>query len=163
MDIEYRHFKIFILTVLALLLASFVGLVYFSAKESARFFGRTPVAVGGATVAAEVVASPYLRARGLSGRQFLDELGGMLFVFDKPAEQTFWMKEMLFSIDIIWIRSGTVVGLSENIPPPPAGTPDAALPLYKSPVPIDQALEVASGFVKRHNIKPGDRVVVGRR
>src|SRR3990167_6773062 len=66
MDIEYRHFKIFILSILALLLAAFIGFVYFSAKESVQTFGGTPVIVGGTAVAAEVVSSPFLRARGLS-------------------------------------------------------------------------------------------------
>ncbi|KKW22381.1 MAG: hypothetical protein UY71_C0006G0024 [Parcubacteria group bacterium GW2011_GWB1_52_7] len=163
MDIEYRHFKIFILSILALLLAAFIGFVYFSAKESVQTFGGTPVIVGGTAVAAEVVSSPFLRARGLSSRQFLGELEGMLFVFERPSRETFWMKDMLFPIDIIWIRSRTVVGAAENLQPPAEGTPDAALSLYSSPVPVDQVLEVPAGFVQRHNIQPGDPVIVKTR
>ena len=163
MDIEYRHFKILIFSILALLLAAFLGFIYFSAKESARTLGRTPVMVGGTTVAAEVVSSPLLRTRGLSGRRFLGELDGMLFVFERPSQETFWTKDMLIPIDIIWIRSRTVVGTAENLAPPPDGTPDAALSLYPSPVPVNQALEVQAGFVKRHNIQPGDPVIVKTR
>ncbi len=163
MDIEYRHFKFFVLTVLLLSAAVFGVFVYLAAKESAKFFRRTLVMIKDTTVAAEVVSSPSMRARGLSGRQFLGELEGMLFIFERPSRETFWMKGMLIPIDIIWIRSGTVVGTSENLQPPAEGTPDAALPFYPSPVPVDKVLEVPAGFVERHKIQPGDPVIVKTR
>src|SRR3989338_7941615 len=122
MDIEYRHFKIFILSILALLLAAFIGFVYFSAKESVQTFGGTPVIVGGTAVAAEVVSSPFLRARGLSSRQFLGELEGMLFVFEGPSRVSFWMKDFFFQINfILFVRRGGG-GAEDNLHPPAEGT-----------------------------------------
>ena len=58
------------------------------------------------------------RNLGLSGRSSLAENEGMLFIFDTPAVYEFWMKDMNFPLDFIWINNGLVVDLSEHIPPP---------------------------------------------
>lgn len=66
----------------------------------------------------EVVDTPEAREQGLSGRTGLKEGEGMLFVFDKPGRYGFWMKDMLFPIDMVWIsENGTVVYVEQNISP----------------------------------------------
>jgi uncharacterized protein len=66
----------------------------------------------------EVVASPEARAQGLSGRSEVPPGYGMLFVFDAPERYGFWMKDMLVSIDIIWLdNDGTIIGIEENVSP----------------------------------------------
>ncbi len=74
------------------------------------------VMVGEKIFLVEVVATDELRALGLSGRDGLCAECGMLFIFDKPGKYNFWMKNMQFSIDIIWFNEQKiVVGKSENL------------------------------------------------
>ena len=83
----------------------------------------------------------------------------MLFVFDnKQITPVFWMKDMQIPLDIIWIGSGKIVKIDENVPAPVAGTPDTKLTNYSSGSPIDYVLEVNSGFSGKNKIKAGDSV-----
>lgn len=109
------------------------------------------------TISAEVANTPYLRSRGLGGRDSLDENSGMLFVFDKPGKYQFWMKDMKIPLDLIWISGDRIVGIVENVPPP-TGVEGEVLPFYSSAVPIDRVLEVNSGFARRYGIMVGDKL-----
>ncbi len=91
---------------------------------------------------------------GLSRRKSLAENTGMLFVFGDRQPRAFWMKEMNFPLDIIWINKDEVVGVSQNAPPEGA-TPKH---IYKSPLPVDFVLEVNAGFCDKNGIKTGDKV-----
>src|SRR3989338_5701660 len=59
--------------------------------------------IGDQAVRVTVADTPESRERGLSGRDGLASDEGMLFVFQNDGYHTFWMKDMLFSIDIIWL------------------------------------------------------------
>jgi hypothetical protein len=107
-------------------------------------------------VAVDVVDTPELRERGLSGRPALGEYEGMLFLFPTPQIQTFWMKGMNFPLDILWIREGRIVGISPHVPPPPRML--RMLPRYSSPEPCDVVLEVRGGQAKRWGLAVGDSV-----
>lgn len=65
----------------------------------------------------EVVNTVQTRKQGLSGRSSLGA-DGMLFVFAQPAQHQFWMKDMKFPLDFVWINQGQVVDLAQNIPAP---------------------------------------------
>lgn len=96
------------------------------------------------------------RTRGLSYRKSLDEDRGMLFQFDQEAPHTFWMKDMHFPIDIIWIVRGKVVGIEENVPSPDPATPLNELPTYSPPEPVDTVLETNAGWAKEQSVAIGD-------
>lgn len=113
------------------------------------------------SVLAEVAEDPSSRAAGLSGRAYLPERGGMLFLFDTPARHGIWMKGMRFPLDIIWMREGAVVDLVENASPPEAKASDASLPVFLPDVGADSALEVGAGFARKYNVKIGDRAGLG--
>ena len=67
---------------------------------------------------ADISATPEQRSRGLSIKDTLTENEAMLFVFDVEAEHRFWMKDMKFPIDIIWISSDKiVVDIEHNLQP----------------------------------------------
>ncbi len=67
----------------------------------------------------EKVFSEQDKALGLSGRQGLPASRGMLFVFDQPAERCMWMKDMKFSIDILWLDTDKkIVAVEKNLSPP---------------------------------------------
>lgn len=66
----------------------------------------------------KIVDTPELLMRGLSGSDPLAKNEGMLFVFDHDGGHSIWMKEMRFSLDIIWIsRFGSVVHIERNVHP----------------------------------------------
>lgn len=117
------------------------------------------VAVGNIVFSAETATTTLEQARGLSGRAGLGRNEGMLFLFGHPSGQNFWMKDMKFPIDIIWIGGGKVLGFAENAVPEP-GIPLLRLKIYSSPAGVDTVLEVNSGTVLKDNIKVGDAVVV---
>jgi uncharacterized membrane protein (UPF0127 family) len=115
----------------------------------------TYVTVGDTKVSVEVAATEAARDQGLSGRKNLTERSGMLFVFENEEMRGFWMKDMNFSLDIIWADAkGRVVTVVENI------SPDSYPQSYYPIVPAKYALEVPAGFVKAHNIAVGDKIVL---
>ncbi|MDO8537023.1 MAG: DUF192 domain-containing protein, partial [bacterium] len=96
------------------------------------------------------------RARGLSGRESLNEGEGLLFLFDGFGNYGIWMKDMKFAIDIVWIKNDRVVGFAENVAPEP-GKELWSLKLHYPPEPVDKVLEFNAGSVQRSGIKIGDR------
>lgn len=112
------------------------------------------VLIGGQKIKVDLVDTPETRAKGLSGRPSLFEDTGMLFVFDKPDKYAFWMKDMNFPIDIIWISGDQrIVFIKKDARPelyPEAYAPDMDA-MY--------VLEVPAGFAEKYDLKFGDRVV----
>lgn len=111
--------------------------------------------IGGRPVYVDIADTPALREQGLSGRKILKDNEGMLFVFDTPTKPGFWMKEMNFPIDIIWINEESLVAdVSENLLP-------SSYPQIFSPrTEIKYVLEVPAGFVKKNNVKIGDKMII---
>ena len=140
--------------ILATLAAMLIAALVLRMNE--RRFGVATVTVGGIAVRAEVAETPAARERGLSGRSGLGEGEGMLFRFATPDIYVFWMKDMRFPIDIIWISGGRVADITENAMPPEDGT----LPQYYPKFPVDAVLEVRAGFARAHGIAPGSPVAV---
>lgn len=95
------------------------------------------------------------REQGLSGHAPLSDREGMLFFFDTPGRPAFWMKDMLFSLDIIWISSDwRVVDISPNL------SPDTYPASFAPKADIKYVLEVPAGFAQRHGIAIGQRVTL---
>ena len=107
-------------------------------------------------MAVELADTAVKRAQGLSGRDSLPENRGMLFIFPEETLPTFWMKDMKFSLDFIWVRGAKVVTLHPNVPSPEATATDLAL--YSPSEPIHFVLEVNAGFIAKHHIAVGDSI-----
>lgn len=151
---------LFVVFIIAVALAGgVVAFMLFILKQPNPQLPGQPLTVGNTQLRVEVAKSMTERARGLSGRQVLGANEGMYFVFDKPDHYGFWMKDMLFAIDMIWIKDGRVVGFSENAAPEPK-TPLWSLKIYYPPDTADAVLEVNAGFVAAHQIKVGDAVAL---
>lgn len=114
----------------------------------------------GYTVRAEVARTPEAQIRGLSGRDALAPGTGMLFVFDMLDQHHIWMKDMRFSIDIIWIAGGVVVDTHENLPVPLPDADPATLPYFNPRPQALFAVEVPAGDVAAHHIVPGQRIKI---
>jgi len=112
------------------------------------------VTLKGEKFAVEVADTPAERMQGLSGRDGLDVNEGMMFTFDEPGTHGFWMKDMKFPIDIIWISNSEVIYVSSNL------NPDSYPTIFSPPKPVSQVLEVKAGTALRLNVVEGDKVFI---
>lgn len=118
------------------------------------------IVVGGIQVTAEIADDEAERKKGLGGRGSLAEKEGMLFVFpEKTSGISFWMKDMRFPIDIIWVKDQEVVKIDKNAEPE-AGVADENLKHYWPGTEINYVLEVAAGFSEKNNLKVGDKILL---
>ncbi len=103
----------------------------------------------------EVVSKSEDTSRGLMYRDRLGKDKGMLFVFNQDSRYRFWMKNMKFSLDILWIdQQGTIVSIALDVPacavdPCPGYTPEKE---------ARYVLELNSGYTKAHHWKVGDKL-----
>jgi uncharacterized membrane protein (UPF0127 family) len=116
--------------------------------------------IDGASFNVEIASTMLEQTRGLSFRPSLGAQAGMLFVFGGGGVQTFWMKDMNFPLDMIWISGNTVAGFAQNVPAPAPNAGLLGLPTYSSPANVDKVLEVNAGTVAKYNIKVGDLVTI---
>ena len=80
----------------------------------------------------------------------------MLFVYENDAPRTFWMPDMHFPLDMVWISSDcTVAGVTADVPHPAPDTPRSELPIYPSDAPVRFVLEINAGQAAQHGIAPG--------
>ncbi len=101
----------------------------------------------------EIADTGAERQKGLGGREFLAENNGMLFVFDKPDRYSFWMKDTLIPLDIIWISEDKkIVFIEKNVRPesfPESYSPNSDA-LY--------VLELVAGESEKSFLEIGDQV-----
>lgn len=98
----------------------------------------------------EVVDTPEARTLGLSGRTALPDGYGMLFVFPEADRYGFWMKDMLVSIDIIWLsETGEIVGIEASI------APETYPKEFHPPTPVRYVLETRAGLAQERGWQVG--------
>jgi uncharacterized membrane protein (UPF0127 family) len=107
-------------------------------------------------VSLEVAADDPTRTRGLMYRDRLADGHGMLFVFDDVTDHSFWMKNTVIPLDMIFIGTDrSIVGIHPN-----------ATPLSLAPISVGRpskwVLEVAGGYAGRAGMAAGDRVDLDR-
>lgn len=101
-------------------------------------------------IRAEVAETPASRERGLSGRASMPAAEGMLFIFSVPDMYGFWMKDMKFSLDLVWIGADKkIAGISEN------AKPESYPQLFFPPRPVPYVLELNAGAAKIFGLKAG--------
>ncbi|OGF99305.1 hypothetical protein A2Y99_05045 [Candidatus Gottesmanbacteria bacterium RBG_13_37_7] len=108
----------------------------------------------------ELADTDKLREKGLSGRSNLPENRGMLFIFPQERIYSFWMKEMLIPLDIIWIKNNKIVDYHQNVPFPEPGITNDKLKTYSPKEPVDKVLEVNAGTIEKIKINTGDNITV---
>jgi uncharacterized membrane protein (UPF0127 family) len=102
-------------------------------------------------VRVEVATTTAEKQRGLMGRTALSEDAGMLFVFDREQQLSFWMKDTLIPLSIAYINdSGRIVDIQDM--QPLDETP------HLSAEPAKYALEVNQGFFNEHGVEVGNKV-----
>ncbi|MCX6232017.1 MAG: DUF192 domain-containing protein [Bacteroidetes bacterium] len=104
------------------------------------------------SIAIEIAKDEFSREKGLMYRRNMEELQGMLFVFDDAAPRNFWMKNTYISLDIIY------VGADKKI----VSIQKSAIPLSEESLPSNKdamyVVEVNAGFCDKYTIKAGDKV-----
>jgi len=120
-------------------------------------YAHAVVSVAGHDFRVEIADTLAKQELGLSGHTPLAADEGMFFDFATSAPRFFWMKDMTFPIDLLWINKGVVTGFEENMQPEPGKTV-FGLKVYPSPGLSNQVLEVPAGTVARFGIKVGDEV-----
>ncbi|MFA6076548.1 MAG: DUF192 domain-containing protein [Candidatus Paceibacterota bacterium] len=111
------------------------------------------VKINGQDVKVDLALTTDAQAQGLSGRSGLKTNEGMFFIFSEFGSHPFWMKDMNFSIDIIWLDEDLrIVYIKRD------ARPESYPETYRSQIPSKYVLEVVSGFADKNNLKEGDRV-----
>ena len=111
------------------------------------------IQIMGQNIRVNLATTDAAREQGLSGRENLKEDEGMLFVFDYPDKYSFWMKDMNFPIDMIWIgENKEIIYIKKNARP--ESFPESYGPTADS----KYVLEIVSGLSSKNNFKEGDKV-----
>ncbi|WP_255592933.1 DUF192 domain-containing protein [Bordetella sp. BOR01] len=111
----------------------------------------TELSAGIHIIRAEVASTDDTRRVGLMHRQSLPDNQGMLFVFETPDLQCFWMRNTPLPLSIAFIADdGTIVNIADMAPQ----TDDA----HCSARPVRYALEMAQGWFASHGIQAGNRI-----
>ena len=112
----------------------------------------------GYLIKAEVADTVAKREQGLSGWTNLAPNAGMWFVFEQPGEYPFWMPDMNFAIDIIWVGSNfNIVEIANNVSPEP-GVSRSQLKQYVNRYPALFVLEVPAGTAAAHKLGAGNKL-----
>lgn len=105
----------------------------------------------------EIARTDAERQKGLMGRTSLDINAGMLFVFPSSDIYSFWMKETLIPLDIIFINNNKIVELTSLQPQNPQ---DTLIPQYTPKNKANYVLELPAGTASKHNFQPGNPVKI---
>lgn len=108
--------------------------------------------IGNKTISIEIAGTKDEQRQGLSNRDNLCDDCGLLFLFYTKGEYSFWMKDMKFPIDIIWLNDDKIVYIEKNASVPS----NSYIPTYQPKVVADKVLEVNAGFCDKYSIKVGD-------
>lgn len=146
LDAKKKYFVGFIL--LLFLITGFALTIMVNPRESA-----SSLSIGNTLIRIQVATTAKEQQQGLCCRDSLEPDEGMLFVYDKPGDYRFWMKDTRIPLDMYWINGEkSIVHIEENVQP--GSYPKS----FSSPKPAQYILETNAGFAKRHNIKSGDEV-----
>jgi len=137
------------LVVIALLVVCSIGVAIHAIDENRTATLRTDKGVR----RLEVVDTTMARSKGLGNRSSMPTGQGMLFVYDHPSVNCFWMKDMHFSLDMIWLDTDrTVIHIEKHVSP-------ATFPTSFCPAGMSQyVIELNAGQADALGVKVGDRL-----
>lgn len=121
-------------------------------------YGNLTVTIDRYNISAFVADTDEKRSKGLSGVENMSENQGMLFVFNYPSKQGFWMKEMKFPLDIIWLDlNNSVIHIEKKLQP---CTSVLFCTVYSPSKDAKYVLETISGFTDLHSVNVGAKIKI---
>lgn len=162
MDIRHKSFawKAVVCSIVAVIMIISAGVAVW--RQAATDYKDRPtlfdVKIDNLTIPVEIADTAETIEKGLSGRFHLPSRQGMLFLFPAADSYTFWMPNMNFPIDLIWINASRhIVGFEQSMQP----EKDLKSPRYYSPPePVKYVIEVNAGFVKKNSLIVGQEVLI---
>jgi uncharacterized protein len=121
-------------------------------------FYKPKITINGYPIYLELAITPDQITQGLSYRKKLDQNTGMLFVFGNSDFRPFWMKEMKFPLDFIWLDGNKIVDLSKNIPI----LTDNAWTVVRPNYPVNRVLELNAGTIDKLHITTESSVLYNK-
>jgi len=106
----------------------------------------------------ELAKTSAEQAKGLSNRSFLDQNAGMLFIFNKIGIYSFWMKDTLIPLDMIWINNNQIVYIERSAQP----CLENSCPIFNKNIAANYVLEINANLSNKYNISEGDIVYFTR-
>lgn len=103
----------------------------------------------------EVADTIEKRSLGLGKRSGLKNGWGMLFVFEKRKHHRFWMKDMKFPLDIVWLDNHKIVHILRDVQPVKSGD---SPPIMRPPVVCNFVLEINAGHASELKLHVGQRL-----
>ncbi len=156
--------KKIIAAIIGLIVIVIIGFLIFSAVRSNSsifsFLNKSSVTINNHKFDLSVAKSDKEKQVGLSDKKSLSENSGMIFTFDKPDYYPFWMRNMHFPIDILFIANNKIVTIYRNVQPPKSNNEE--LPIYRPSQPADTAIELPAGTADKYNIQEGDTVKIAK-
>ncbi len=138
-------------TSMTLLMLGLAGALPASAQDGPQRLPTVTLGAGILNIKAEVAQTPQQHQIGLMHRTSMGANEGMLFAFERPGQQCFWMKNTLLPLSIAFVADdGTVVNVDEMKP--------QTLDTHCSARPVRYVLEMNAGWFKKHGIKAGDKL-----
>ncbi len=120
------------------------------------------ISVGSQTLFIDIATTTPDMELGLSNRASMGTNQGMLFKFSSPERPGFWMKDMEFALDFLWINNGKIIAINANAPAAVKTADgkfdDNNLKVYTPPSAIDAVLEVNAGWAEKNRVAVGDAV-----
>lgn len=138
---------------LAIVAVIIIGIIWYIFTFVYSVYGNRiqEMVVGGKVFRAEIVSSAEKMEKGLGGRSGLCNSCAMLFQFSNSGKYSFWMKDMQFPLDILWINNGKIVHIEKKVSENFTG-------ILSSPEKADRVLEINVGLADSYGIKIGDMV-----
>lgn len=122
-----------------------------AAQDAPQRLATTRLTAGFHLINAEVARTPEQRAIGLMNRPTMPSNDGMLFVFEQPGQQCFWMKNTLLPLSIAFLADdGSIVNIEDMKP--------QSLDSHCSARPVRYALEMNQGWFAKRALKPGAKI-----
>lgn len=120
-------------------------------------FQQTNIKIKNIEFSLEIAQTVPQLTKGLMDRTSLCPHCGMIFIFNSESIQTFWMKNTLIPLDMIFLdKNGRVINIITATPQP--NTPDYRLKLYSSTSPSKSVIELNAGTAKNINLRPSDSI-----
>ena len=158
---QKSRFLILIPSLAIIIGVAFVMMLPSEVEHESVEFSKDIIMIDDVQLTVQIADTEHRRADGLMFQEELSFDEGMLFIFDDSKKRTFWMSNMLFSLDIIWIDAqGNIVYIEKNVPPC-NNTETEKCPRYDGGGnEAKYVLEVTAGFVDKFVISEDSKLEI---